>query len=48
MTIHKRCIVMQHEPAGHVGIARVLKIGGETVAVAGRRSGRWSTTDIET
>ena len=31
-----------------VGIARVLKIGGETVAVAGRRSGRWSTTDIET
>ncbi len=31
-----------------VGIARVLKLGGDTVAVAGRRSGDWSTTDIET
>src|SRR4029078_1408571 len=28
--------------------ARVLKLGGDTIAVAGRRSGDWSTTDVET
>jgi hypothetical protein len=31
-----------------VGIARLLKLGGNTVAVADRRSGDWSTTDVET